>query len=182
MSGQARIQLNVFDGTRQLINSSLRLLVTLRDGNLHEAHKGDHFGPTINFDVDFFNNLGDNYSVIVSAKKHLQAGFHPVKVTPALPRTVDLMLLPKKNRFDFSEASFAKLKKNQPKLVEILARAFSSEAEAKAHYEEFMDKSPGSLAAFLNITTAMRDINLPIGKALDYFKKVIWDELSVGPV
>src|SRR4051794_19190063 len=117
MSGTARIQLNVFNGARKPIDQSVSLLVTLRDGN-NQVHRTDHSGPTVNFDVDFFNNFGDNYTVIASASKHLQSGFHPVKVSPAVPQAVDLMLLPKKNRFNFDEASWAKLKKNHVKLSE----------------------------------------------------------------
>ena len=175
MPGIARIQLNVFNGARQLIGQDVDLLVTLRDGNQNQVHRGNHFGPTINFDVDFFNNLGDNYTVIAFAKKHLQAGFHPVKVSPNAPQVVDLMLLPKKNRFNFDEASWAKLKKNQPRFSDILAHSAASDSEAKGRYEEFMDKQPGSLAAFLNIATAIKEILLPVGKALDYFKEVIWE-------
>jgi hypothetical protein len=176
MSGVARIQLSVFDGTREQVGRDVNLLVTLRDGNQNSVHRGNHLGPIIDFDVDFFNNFGDNYTVIASAKKHLQAGFHPVKVSPAAPQAVDIMLLPKKNRFNFDNASWAKLKKNLPKYSEILARSASSDSEAKGRYEEFMDKLPGSLAAFFNIATAVRDIILPVGHALDYFKEVIWEE------
>ena len=172
----ARIQLNVFDGTRNFIDNNLNLLVTLRDGNQNQVHRDHHLGPTLNFDVEFFNNLGDNYTVITFAKKHLQAGFHPVKVSPTVPQVVDIMLLPKRNRFNFDDASWAQLKKNHPKLFQILAHSADSDSEAKQRYEEFMDKEPGSLAAFLNIATAIRDIILPVGKALDYIKEVIWDE------
>lgn len=176
MSGVARIRLNVFDGARQPIGQDVNLLVTLRDGNQNQVHRGNHFGPTIDFDVEFFNNFGDNYTVIVFASKHLQAGFHPVKVLPAAPQTVDIMLLPKKNRFNFDEASWTKLKKNHSKLSDILGRSAENEAEAKGRYDEFMDEDAGSLAAFFNITTAMKDIILPVGKALGYFKEVIWDK------
>lgn len=176
MSDTARIILNVFNGTRQLIEPTLSLLVTLRDGHQNQVHRDNHFGPSIAFDVDSFNNFGDNYAVIVSANKHLQAGLHPVKVTPTSPQIVDIMLLPRKNNFNFDEASFARLKKNHRKLTEILAQAFPTEAEAEKKYDEFVKNQPGSLAAFLNITTAMRDIILPVGKALDYFKELIWDD------
>ena len=176
MPGIARIQLNVFNGAREKIDRDVNLLVTLRDGNLNQAHRGNHFGPRVDFDVEFFNNLGDKYTVIVSASKHLQMGFHPVKVSPSAPQVVDLMLLPKKNRFNFDEASWAKLKKIHSQLSEILARSADSDAEAKGRYDEFMDNEPGSLAAFFNIATAIRDIILPEKKALDYFKEMIWDQ------
>jgi hypothetical protein len=176
MPGVARIQLNVFNGARARIDRGVNLLVTLRDGNQSQAHRGNHFGPTIDFDVEFFNNFGDNYTVIVSANKHLQAGFHPVKVSPSAPQVINLMLLPKKNRFNFDEASWAKLKKDHSKLSEILARSAANDSEAKGRYDEFMDNQPGSLAAFFNIAMAMKEIILPEKKVLDYFKEVIWDK------
>src|SRR4051794_14662397 len=127
MSASANITLNIFNGARKPIDPDINLLITLRDGHQNQVHRKPHFGPSVNFDVEFFNNFGDNYAVIVSASKHLQAGIHPVKVAPAVPQVVDLMLLPKKNLFNFDEASFAKLKKNHKKLAEILARGFPAE-------------------------------------------------------
>jgi hypothetical protein len=178
MAESARIRLNVFDGTRSSIDSELRLLVTLRDGN-QKAHRENIFGPSIDFNVEFFNNLADNYAVVVSASKHVQAGFHPVKVSPDRPQILDIMLLPKKNRFNFDQVSWTKLKKNHSKLAEILGKSAANDTEARGRYEEFMDNSAGSLAAFLNITTAMRDLFLPVGTALEYFKEVIWDEKTM---
>jgi hypothetical protein len=175
MANNARIKLNIFDGTRNPMAQNVSLLVTLRDGNQQIVHRDDHFGPNLNFDVEFFNNFGDNYTVIAFAKNHLQAGFHPVKVSPTTPRVVDLMLLPKKNRLNFAEASWAKLKKNHPKLSAILGNSAANDAEARDRYEEFLDNEPGSLAAFLNIATAVKDIILPVGTALDYFQEVIWE-------
>jgi hypothetical protein len=175
MAKTARITLNVFDGTRDPVAQDLPVLVTLRDGNQQIVHREEHFGPSQNFDVEFFNNLGDNYTVIAFAKNHLQAGFHPVKVSPGTPKVVDLMLLPKKNRLNFAAAGWTKIKKNHQKLAEILARGALNDTDAEGRYEEFLDNQPGSLAAFLNITTAIKEIILPVGRALDYFQEVIWD-------
>jgi hypothetical protein len=175
MPETATIQLNVFDGSRRPFQSDAELLVTLRDGFQNIVHSGFHDTASSAFDVEFFNNLGDNYTVIVSAKKHLQSGFHPVKVTRATPQVIDLMLLPKKNRFNFTEATWPKLKANHPQLAAMLGHSAANETEARARYEEFMDTASGSLAAILNITTALRDILLPMGRALEYFKEVIWD-------
>jgi hypothetical protein len=175
----ARIQLNVFDGTRNFIANNVNLLVTLRDGNQKQVHRDSHSGPTVNFDVEFFNNFGDNYTIIAFANKHLQAGFHPVKVSPTNPQVVDIMLLPKRNRFNFDEAGWAKLKANQPKLSEILGHSAASGSDAKDRYDKLLDNEPGSLAAFFNIATAIRDVILPVGKALDYFREVIWDEKTM---
>src|SRR3954468_4310678 len=104
MPDTASIKLNVYDGTRRLVSPDLDILITIRDGNLKQLFRDYHKGPTVNFDVPFYNNFGDNYTVLVYAKGYSQAGFTPVKVSPHLPQVVDLMLLPKKAKFDFGEA------------------------------------------------------------------------------
>lgn len=176
MPEQAQIQLNVFDGTRQPFRGSVGLLVTLRDGFQKVVHRKTHKAASIKFDVDFFNNLGDSYAVIVSAKGHKQAGFHPVKVTPMIPQTVDLMLLPENSRFNFAEATWDKLQTQHKKFADILGHSAADATEAEGRYDELMDTAPETLAGFLNIATATRDVLLPTGKALDYFKEVIWDQ------
>jgi hypothetical protein len=176
MATMARIQLNVFDGTRRPINKSANLLITLRDGNQNQIHRDYHPGPTVSFDVPYFNGLGDNYTVIVYADKYVQAGFAPVRVSETVPQVLDLMLLPKKGRPNFGEASWSKIKMNHHSLFELLSGGASGVTEAKARYEDFMTKLPGSLAALLNITTAMEQIYLPAGNPLSYFKELIWEE------
>lgn len=176
MPDTAKITLNVFDSTRQPINPDLDLLVTLRDGNQNVPQRDFHRGPALQFEVPFFNNFGDSYTVIVAAKKRHDAGFAPVKVSPNLPQTVDLMLLPKKNRYDFTAAAWDKLKKSQPALPPFLARGAAGESAARALYDELMDKDGDALAGLLNITTALADIILPVGRAFDYFKEFVWDQ------
>ena len=178
MPDTARLIVNVFDSTRKPIGSDLELRFNIRDGNQHQSRSTQH-GPTVLFDVQFFDNLGDRYAVIVSAKKHLQAEFFPVPVSRNTPTVLDLMLMPKKNRFDFTQATWAKLKNNLPTVHAVLSSG-NTDAQAKARYEQFMADSPGSLAAFFNIMTALRDIHLPIGVALNYFKEMIWDEKKMG--
>src|SRR6185503_8676054 len=175
----AQILLNVFDGTRRLLDSSLDLWITIRDGTQKELLKPVMKGPTITFSVPFNNSLADRYYVVAYAKDYVQAAFYPVIVSKNQTTVLDLMLLPKDSAFDFSEASWTKLKANHSALFKILSSGTSA-AEAKSRYEEFKEKKPGSLAAFFNVTTAARDVNLPVGKALDYLKEIIWDEKRMG--
>ncbi len=179
MSETAVIRTSVYDGTRKLVPKSMDLLVTIRDGNQKRIHRKHHKGPTIEFQVPFFNNLGDNYTVIVFTKGYLQAGFAPVKVSDTKPQIVDLMVLPKKNQLNFFKARWGTLKKNHPQLFQLMAHGAPNVSKAKSRYEEFMEDQPGSLAALLNITTAMQEIHLPTGTALGYFKELIWDRESM---
>ena len=180
MTDMAQLTLNVYDGTRRLVDSSLNLLITITDGVKKQLFRDDKRGPTIDFKVPFHNNATDNYAVVVYADNHVQAGFHPVHVSRDNPTVLDLMLLPSGAGFDFTEASWAKLEANYNLLFRILSSGVSP-GEAEARYEDFMQKSPGSLAAFLNVTTAARDVICPNGKAaLGYFKEMIWDEKRMG--
>src|SRR5205085_3455604 len=178
MADTAKITLNVFDGTRRPVGPDLDILVTIRDGNQQQLHRDSHKGPSINFDVPFFNNFGDNYTVIAFANKYSQAGFTPVHVSPQTPQVVDLMLLPKKASFDFSDAEWGKLSKSHQKLIEILSQG-ASVADAKKRYADLTDTQPAALACFLNLTTAMTAIHLPDGTPLDYLKGLRWDGNSI---
>lgn len=175
MSDRARIDLNVFNGKRLPFASGAQLLVTIRDGNQTLIHRDSHPGPHLVFELPFFNNFGDLYSVIAFADKQVQAGFFPVKVSPLATQSIDLMLLPKKNKYDFSAASWNKLKTTHKKLTDILGNSAANASEAAARYEERLDTDEIPLAAFFNIATATRDVILPRGSALDYFKEMIWD-------
>ena len=50
------------------------------------------------------------------------------------------------------------------------------DAEAQAHYENLQQAKPAALASLLNLTTAMKAIQLPSKTPLDYFKEILWDE------
>ena len=52
----------------------------------------------------------------------------------------------------------------------------STAAEAQAHYEHLQQNKPAALASLLNLTTAMKAIQLPSKTPLDYFKEILWDE------
>jgi len=49
-------------------------------------------------------------------------------------------------------------------------------AELPARYEDLLERKPLSLAALLNITTAMREIHLPERSPLDYLRQLKWDD------
>lgn len=171
----AKIIINLFDGARRPLDPSLRPLITVRDGFQKEHHRKNFTANSIELEVPFYNSSGDSYAVLANTDGYADAGFHPVKVSPQMPRPVDLILLPENGRPNFAEATWAKLKKNHSTVHGLLARGAGSDAEGKARYEKFMKDAPGSLAAFFNITTAMRDIYLPVGVALGYMVELIWD-------
>ncbi|HKR60090.1 MAG TPA: hypothetical protein VJS64_10155 [Pyrinomonadaceae bacterium] len=179
MPDKAKINLNVYNGSRRLIDDDISLLIKIRDG-MHKVHFDVvREGPQHSFSVPFNNNMADNYIVVISADDHLQAGFHPVKVLKNQSTVLDLMLLPKHAGFDFTEARWENLEANNPLVFDMISSGASA-ANARARYEKFMAEQPGSLAAFFNVTTAARDVNLPNKTALEYFKQIIWDEERMG--
>jgi hypothetical protein len=179
MPANPRIQLNLFSSTRQPINPDFKSFVRINNGHHQSVHADFHNGQPPIFEVAFFDNFGDDYSVIVSAKKHHDAGFFPVKVSPDGPRRLALMLLPKKSRYNFANAQWDRLKQTDPALIGIISRGLPSEDSARGLYDELLDgteRRQDALAAFHNIITALKEIDLPVGKPLDYFKQLIWEK------
>lgn len=175
----ATILLNVFDGSRQLIGPGVKnLLVRIIDGNQRELSSDFHTGSSFQFQVPFYDNLGDHYTVIASADHHTQAGATPVIVQRALPQTVDLMLLDKNATFQFANARWSDLPQKYPEIHSILARGAASEVDAQERYENLMENRPATLACLWNLMTAIRDIDLPSGTPLTYLKQLIWADIQ----
>src|ERR1700682_1218786 len=99
MAGEGGVQswtiiINVFGGRRLPIPADVDILYTVRDGNQNNAFRDFRRTPSLAVNgLQFFNNFGDQYSVIAFANGYKQAGFAPVHVAPNLPQQVDLMLL-----------------------------------------------------------------------------------------
>ena len=93
---------------------------------------------------------------------------------------VDLMLL--EDNADFRFQTWAALKNSDPMISNFISVG-SSDAEAKAHYDNVRQTIPPALASLLNMATAMKAIQLPNKTPLDYFQEILWDEsLSPGPL
>ena len=175
MASMSGIQMNIYDGARQPIGAAVKMLITIVDGNGKQSFR-DYFPSGKTFSVPFYDNLGDNYRVLAFADDHSQAGFVPVKCSPQVPQKVDLMLLKKDATFNFADAQWGALATSQPLLYKILARGADDDRAAENRYTELMENRPEVLACLLNITTAMKAIELPVGNPLQYFKELIWDD------
>jgi hypothetical protein len=169
------LQVNIYDGTRQLIAAGVDVLFTIIDGNQRQVFR--QFEPSrTNFKVPFYDNFGDNYTVVAFTKDYDQAGFSPVKCSPATPQSLDLMLLKKDADFNFASAGWDALAASRPPLSALLAHGARDAAAARDRYTQLMEERPAVLACLFNITTAMAAIHLPVGTPLDYFKELIWDD------
>ena len=168
---QSRLTVNVYDGTRSLIKAGTSVLYTIIDGNQKQQLRKSFPKSTVNFNLPFYDDFGDNYTVIVFTDDYQQAGFAPVPLTTETPTTVDLMLIPKQPQFNFANAPWDIMKLKLPFIASDI-----SDAKGRDRYQELMEEKPKALASLLNLTTAMKQIFLANGTPLDYLKEVIWDD------
>jgi len=173
---RATILINLYDGTRELLAPETKLLLRIIDGEQRHVFTDFVKGPTIRVTVPFQDGLRDTYTVLASADGYLQAGFHPIQVSPRLVRPVFLMLLPKQSRWDFSLAQWDVLEETHPAFTDLFSQGATGDAQAQSRYERIMEQRPGSIACLLNVLTAMQDIDLPQLTPLDYLREIIWDD------
>jgi hypothetical protein len=165
----SQLQLRIFDGTRQLFSAPAQFLVTITDGNRTQQIRDYYPDNDITFDLPFFDNFGDNYTVLVWTKGYKQAGFTPVILSDQYLKTLDIMLIADDPGFSFVNARWDAANARYPFLGSDVDNATGA-----ARYENFLDREEKSLACFLNLGEAMSQIQLSQGTPLDY-KQLRWD-------
>jgi hypothetical protein len=169
-----RAMVNVFDGTRASYSDAAPILVTARDGNQKVQSSEFHDNPSVFFTgLPLFNNFGDDYAFLAAADGYKDAGFFPVKLAANVDLTVDLMLIPKSNAFNFAQAKWSVLGSARPALKALFANG-ATDAVAANRYSALEERG-AILACLLNITTSMQQINLPLKTPLEYLKQIVWD-------
>ena len=188
MADTTTLKVNLFDGTRRPFQADVNVLIHVFNSaspNKEVVQPVFKKGQSFLFeDLPFNNSPVDDLRVTVSAKHHFDAGFFPVTMPKNDKRELNLMLVPKPPKFLFDRSSWDQLQGNRPELFTLLGAGAANPAAAKARYEQLMNQNPSALAALLNITTAMRDIQLPRDSgttALSYFKDVIWEAPDAPP-
>lgn len=165
------LTIHVYDGTRQHFKSGTNVLYRVIDGNQKPISTNELPASSISLNVPFYDNLGDDYTVIVWSAGCHQAGFTPVRLSRSVPTLIELMLTPKDPGFNFSMARWDDIKNKLP----FLGTGVDDQT-SRARYEALIENKPKSLAALLNITTAMGQIYLPSRTPLDYLKQIKWDD------
>src|SRR5260370_40085449 len=169
-----RAMVNVFDGIRTPYSNDARILITARDGNQKVQSREFHDDPSVFFNgLPLFNNFGDDYTFLAAADGYKDAGFFPVKLASNVDLTVDLMLIPNSNAFNFAQAKWSALGTARPALRDLFANGAADDAAAAARYSALEERG-AILACLLNITTAMQQFNLPHNPPIDYLKRIIW--------
>ena len=166
----SKLHLRIFDGTRQPFAAPAQFLVTITDGHQTQHVREFFESNDISFDLPFFNNFGDDYSVVVWAKNYKQAGFVPVTLSDQYTQILDIMLIPNDYGFSFVNARWDAAKTRYPFLASDV-----DNATGKTRYENLLDQTEKALACFLNIGEAMSQIPLSQGTPLDYIRQLRWD-------
>ena len=165
----SQLHLRIFDGTRQPFPLPAQFLVTIMDGYKKTQIRDTYAQNDILFDLPFFDNYGDQYTVIVWAKGYKQGGYYPVILSSSQPRTLDIMLIPHAPGFNFADAGWPVVKAAYPFLASDV-----DDATGQQRYGDLLDDTPAALACFLNLTEAMSQISFAPTTPLDYIKQVIW--------
>ena len=169
---QATMVVTVYDGSRQPIQGE-DSLIRIFDGFQNKLFDDYRPAPTTVFRLPYRDNLQDNCTVLATGDGYVDAGFTPVKLSLAAVAMVDLMLLQDAATFKF--LLWDALKTTDSTVANFISLG-STDAEAQAHYENLQKNKPAALASLLNLTTAMKAIQLPSKTPLDYFKEILWDE------
>lgn len=179
MGDTASILANIVDGTRQPLPGDVSWSARIFDGRSVSARQeidvGGKGSAELIKDLQFFDNLFDNYSVILSANGYHGAAWQPVHVDPSKPAEVNLMLVEKEAHPNFNGAGWQALKSLRPRFAEIISSGIN---DAETRYGQLLEQPGGLVAAcLLNLLTAMSQINLKSGNTpLDYFWQPIWDD------
>jgi hypothetical protein len=173
---KATILINLYDGTRELLAPGTKVLLRIIDGEQRHVFTDFVKAPTIRVTVPFQNGIRDNFTVLASADGYVQAGFHPVRVSPTLVRPVFLMLLPRRSRWDFSPAQWDILEETHPAFTDLLLEGAAGEAQAQSRYDRMMEQRPANISCLLNILSVLQDIDLPQFTPLDYLREIVWDD------
>ena len=177
------ILISLVDGTRQPLPANVQWSARIFDGRAPSEREGEDHDITGTGSAElikgltYFDNLFDNYTVIVSAKGYQGAAWKPVNISPAKPATLDLMLVPEGSHLNFSGASWQTLNSVRPRFAQIISAGIP---DAGTRYSNLMEQSGGLvLACLLNLLTAMSRITLASGKSpLDYYWQPIFARSS----
>ena len=170
MADTSTLRLRIFDGSRQLFSKPADFLVKIVDGNQIQHVWHDYTQNDITFKgLPFYDNLFDNYTVVVSSDGYKQAGYQPVKLSSSYTTTLDIMLIANDPGFSFVNAHWETAKADYPFLA-----SGTDNATGEQRYDDLLETEE-PLACLLNLCEAMSQIALPQRTPLDYIKQIRWD-------
>jgi hypothetical protein len=181
MPDNANIILNVYDGKRQLLDKAVKWSAQAIDGRGLNERKTllfpDLRGGSQLLNVPFFDNFGDDYTIVVTADGYEAGAWRPVNVSDRGAVTMDLLLLPNQGAPHFGGATWDQLSQLRPNVARMIRACCPAPEAAAAMYPIAYESHPASIACFLNLVTAMADMQLPSGKnPLDYYWNACWPQ------
>ncbi|HYM10074.1 MAG TPA: hypothetical protein VEU62_05055, partial [Bryobacterales bacterium] len=118
----AVIGIRVFDGTRQPFPAGAQILYRIIDGRNTPQREQFFNASAVRFvDLPVFDNLFDNYRVIVSTHRYLDAGLYPVHVEAGQEIQIELLLVPQNGAYNFAQAQWGNLGAIDPKVPDVLS-------------------------------------------------------------
>jgi hypothetical protein len=164
------IRVNLVDGTRRPFPKSKRAFVRILDGRKREVGtcwpKASAFTVT---GLPFYDNLDDNYTVIVHADGYQDAGIYPVRIGAGKTVETSLMLIPKDAAFHFQ--AYRTLKTRAPRIARLIE---------EERYTGLMEDEPVKLGALFTIASAIESTPLADkSNPLDLTWQIEWDLLAV---
>ncbi len=164
-----KMTITVVDGERRRL---ARPFVRVLDADHREIHAHTLAADALIVERDIQENWRDLYTVQAFAPSYRATGFHPVRLRANTNKSVALMTVPEKCRYDFSAAGWDSLKAALPDLCAALVSEEPEEA-ASARYLRLQHDDPEAAAGLLNIATAMHQLCLSNRRtALSYLKAV----------
>ena len=146
MPDNANIILNVYDGKRQLLDKAVRWSAQAIDGRGLNERKTllfpDLRGGSQLLNVPFFDNFGDNYTIIVTADGFQTGAWRPVTVSGSGPVTADILLLPNNGTPHFAGATWDQLSQLRPNVAKMIRACCPDPAAAAAMYASAYENRP----------------------------------------
>jgi hypothetical protein len=154
----ASLELNFVDGAQKPIRNGTELLVSVIDGNHKRVVSTFVKKASARIDgLPLHGTFADRYTVLVSAKGHVDAGFAPVTLRENGPNALDLMLLRRDGKPQFQPLS--QIKERSPELHRIF-RGDRPLADAERAFLDVQRSKPLALACFMNVCTGLENLAL----------------------
>src|SRR5580700_334264 len=171
------IAIQLYDGARVELAGKPEVLVTI-----HDNAKRNRFSQYVRSGsirvtgLEIHNDGTDNCAVIVALRGCSDGAFFPVTLAAGQESPVDLMLPPRKVRFDLDEAAWPLLQAQRQGTFAFLAGT-DPDNNGRA-YENLRQQFPMDVACLHNIATAI-DLLPDDGdrKVLSYFKQITLADL-----
>lgn len=167
---QGSVMINLYDGAMQPF--TVRALLNVQNGQDVHMPPKDVNEPNIYIELPFHNGIGDEYTIVLSAKGYRDAGYF-VKLNSDVLSVVKLVMIRKEPAFKF--LGWQELTSKYPLISQFLSTGLDQSA-AEAHYISVQKTNPKALACLLNLTVAMSEIDLGGKSPLTFFREICWDK------